>query len=56
MTYQQWRALVWANGWTIAQLRCDERPSQEMLAAMDVVGLDAWERYVARLCRANGWE
>ena len=33
------------------QLRCDEPPTGELLAAMDQTGLDKWERFVNRLQR-----
>ena len=49
--YETFRRLVFAKKWTIAQLRCDELPSAEMLEAMDEYGLDCWERFVSRLVR-----
>ena len=49
--YEAWRRLVFAKRWTWPQLRCDERPTDEMLAEMDRIGLPTWERFVKRLQR-----
>lgn len=49
MTYKAFLALARANGWTPAQLRCDERPTPELLEAMDEAGPDVWERHVLRM-------
>ena len=49
MTYRDFVALVESRGWTIGQIRCDERPTEELLEAMEQFGLARWERYVLRL-------
>jgi hypothetical protein len=48
MTYKQFLALVAKQGWTLAQLRCDEPPTPELLEALDRIGLNRWECYVRR--------
>jgi hypothetical protein len=53
MRYEAFKMLVAANGWTLAQLRCDEPPADDLLEAMDEVGLGAWEKYVLRLERES---
>ena len=35
-------SIVRAKGWTLAQLRCDVPPSQELLDLMERVGLDVY--------------
>lgn len=49
MTYQAFLKTVLDNGWRLSQLRCDEPPSDALLAFMDQVGLARYERYVKRL-------
>ncbi len=51
MNYGTWRKQVFAARWTMAQLRCDVPPSQEMLDFMEEVGLDYWQKFVQRLQR-----
>ncbi len=51
MSYRKFVDLAEYHGWTLAQLRCDERPESAMLNAMDRLGLDRWERYVTRLAK-----
>jgi hypothetical protein len=46
MTYKEFRDAVKAAGWTEEQLRCDVPPSEALLAFMEAVGLDRYERYV----------
>ncbi len=50
-TYQAFRRLAFGKGWTLAQLRCDVPPTDDILAAMDATGIAAWERFVTRLQR-----
>ena len=49
MSYELWKLIVRKNKWSLAELRCDVRPSKEMLAVMDEMGLDRWEKFVLRL-------
>jgi hypothetical protein len=42
------QALVTEQGWTLGQLRCDAPPTEELLEAMDRIGLATWEKYVLR--------
>jgi hypothetical protein len=52
MNYDEFKALVLANGWTIRQLRSDDAPpSPELLDLMDRIGLVRYERFVLRLQR-----
>jgi hypothetical protein len=48
MTFKEFWRLVVQQGWTLAQLRCDVRPTEDLLALMDELGLDRYERYVLR--------
>lgn len=47
MTYSQFKVVVAEV--SIRQLRCDEPPTDALLAIMDRVGIDRYERYVLRL-------
>jgi hypothetical protein len=51
MHYVTFRAIVRQKGWTLAQLRCDVRPSQALTDFMSVLGLECYENYVLRLER-----
>ena len=50
MSYKQFVANVESRGWTIAQLRCDVPPTQEILDFIDEVGL-VYERFVGWYCK-----
>jgi hypothetical protein len=55
MTYEAFREVVKAKGWTIRVLRSDDAPpSDDLLALMDQVGLGTYEQYVLRLEREQG--
>ncbi len=43
------RALVKRKGWTESQLRCDVPPTKELLALMEDIGLERYERYLTKL-------
>jgi hypothetical protein len=49
MNYATFKRRVQENGWTLSQLRCDEPPTDELLAVMDTLGLEKYERFVLRL-------
>jgi hypothetical protein len=53
MRYEAFVRLVAKKGWTLGQLRCDVRPTEELLEAMTTIGLDRWERFVLRWERAS---
>jgi hypothetical protein len=56
MTYAAFCKLVKARGWTVAQLRCDVPPTEELLALMDRLGLATYERYVAARALEDRYE
>lgn len=49
MRYDQFKAMVADKGWTLAQLRCDTPPSDDLLELMAVLGLAKYEQFVMRL-------
>jgi hypothetical protein len=52
MSYQRFCKEV--SGYSIGQLRCDDAaPTEGLLALMDRIGLEQYERYVLRLERAR---
>jgi hypothetical protein len=53
-TYGQFKARVKAMGLTLEQLRCDVRPTQEILDLMEEVGPDRYERLVLRFEKEAG--
>ncbi len=53
MTFAQFKKIVTTRGYTLAQLRCETRPTEALLAFMKVVGLDRFEQYVWRLENGN---
>lgn len=46
MTYAAFKRLVLWHGYTLAQLRCDVRPTREILDLIERVGHERYERYV----------
>lgn len=48
MQYNAFLKLVAENRWTLADLRCEVRPSEELLEVMGQVGLDRYEEFVTR--------
>lgn len=49
MTYAQFRSEVIAKGITLAQLRCDEPATDDVLDLIDRCGVDLYESFVYRL-------
>lgn len=45
MTYKQFCQRIKQEGWTLAQIRCDVPPSQELLDFIEEAG-DDYERFV----------
>jgi hypothetical protein len=43
-----------SKGWTLAALRCDVPPTDELLAVMDQIGLAKYEAFVRRVEREGG--
>ncbi len=49
MSFSQFCKMVRENEWTVDEIRCNVQPTEEILEAMEVVGLDKWEEYVTRM-------
>jgi hypothetical protein len=48
MTYREFKRLVKEAGWTLAEMRFDVRPPEELLRLLDRLGLKKYERYQFR--------
>jgi hypothetical protein len=48
MKYSQFIELVRARGWSVPQLRCDVRPTDEILHQIDTLGPDKYECFLER--------
>jgi hypothetical protein len=48
MTYYQWKADVERESYTVEQVMFDVPPSPQILAFLDCVGQERWERYALR--------
>ena len=48
MTYREFKRLVQEAGWTLAEMRFDVRPPEELLRLLDRLGLKKYERLVLK--------
>jgi hypothetical protein len=48
MTYREFKRLVQEAGWTLAEMRFDVRPPEELLRLLDRLGLKKYERFVLK--------
>ncbi len=53
MRYAEFKALVADKGWTLAQVRCEVPPNDDLLALMDEIGLAPYERFALRMTRES---